>query len=93
MIPKHFIKLIERYEKLLPSIIYSEDTSLAWDSQYQRRETAKLFVIEDLEQEVRLLEMLRGEGLYTYSMVSKMYITIDQRMEEIKESIRQIKLD
>lgn len=90
MLPKHLIKLIERYEKLLPSIVYSNETSLAWDSEYQRNQVAKMLSIQALEERIRELELVRGDGVYVYS-TDGYHKPIDEKIRELHDSINQIK--
>lgn len=71
-------KVVERYKKLLPSIVYSEDQSIAWDNEYQRTEVAKILAIEAMEERIRGVDMVMG-------------FPLDRYMRELREAIESIK--
>lgn len=92
MTTTHVNNLIERYEKILPKVIYpsSIDEAIEWTNDHQRREWAKIFAAQALEERIRELDMVRGNGTYILSADGSKQ-TLEQRVIEIRATMEQIK--
>jgi len=83
-------RLISRFQKLLPSIVYSDYESLAWDNEHQRKIVARQAAIQSLEERIKELELVRGQQLYVYQN-GKKNSTVEERIDEIRKDIQKIK--
>lgn len=83
-------RLIDRFKKLLPSIVYSDYESLAWDNEHQRQVVSRQMAVQSLEERIRELELVRGKDAYIYQN-GKKNCTVEERIQELRSDIEKIK--
>jgi hypothetical protein len=83
-------RLIDRFQKILPSIVYNSSDTVAWDNEYQRTTVARQAAIQALEERIRELELVRGKDVYIYQN-GKKNMTVEERIEELRGFIKKIK--
>lgn len=83
-------RLIDRFQKILPSIVYNSSDTVAWDNEYQRTTVARQAAIQALEERIRELDLVRGKDVYIYQN-GKKNMTVEERIEELRGFIKKIK--
>ena len=83
--------LIEKLKSKLPDVIYDnmEGESILWQHNHQRNQTARRFAIFTVEQEIKVLEAVRGENVSFHN--GRETIPVEYRIKELHNLINHIK--
>lgn len=83
-------KIIKSVYNKLPAMIYDDsDYHFAWSNEYQRQSVARQLAIYTIEQKLRVLENIRGDGLAFHTGWNT--IPIDMAVEYYTNLIKEIK--
>jgi len=84
-------KIVDKLNEKLPSTIYddSDYAHIYWNHSYQRKDTSKKLAIFTIEQEIKILESIRGENIAFHN--GDKTIPLETKIKDLFQLIKEIK--